>query len=657
MTGALGSVGVCLALNLALACSPAPIGSADAGSSDSGSSDAGSFDTGVDGASDAGETDAASGSDGGTLRDAATMEDSGVDAGHDSGVDSSFDAPPSPPVRCEAFGGEILVCDSSETSCGIVFESGEGCNAACASAGLMCLEAFENADDACAADRMRPALGCEETGHRSDYCVCGRGMCIPHTCDSLGACGRVSDGCGGELECGDTCGAGESCVAGFCRGEALCDEDDCPAFPGAEGEGRNAEGGRGGDVCHVTNTSDRGTGSLRDCMEGGSGARTVVFDIGGTIDLQSAIRSRRSRLTLAGQTAPGDGIVIRGYDVQIAGNHNIIQHLRFRSGDIRKARRDRDGHTEDSLTIDGNNIIVDHVSASWGIDECLSTASSDHSNITVQWSIISEGLHRTELFHGEWDPDHRGHSMGSLFKSRGGHSDLSIHHNLFAHNGNRNPAIGGYDDREDSQNADIRNNVLYNCRSFGYVSGETSQILLNYVGNYAIAGEDTTDRGMFDASDAANLSAYFTGNMLDRNENGRFDGSSVDGVGGDFRRVSSPHPMHEITTQSAPEALESVLMSAGARPWNRDSVDERVTQDVRDGTGRIVDSVSEAGGYPEIRGGTRITDSDRDGMPDAFERRAGTNPSRADNNGDIDGDGYTNLENYLHYASENGPLD
>jgi len=595
------------------------------------------------------------------------MPDPAVDAGAwtpdpeaDAAVaspDAAGEPPDGPPLDCGALASAgFEVCEASAERCGTVFRAREGCAAVCASAGLVCVEGWEDVDGMCAADRSRAALGCAATGHASDYCVCGReaGPCTPRTCSDMPlACGVVADGCGGNVDCSaTTCAAGTTCTGGTCRGEVRCAAGDCPAFPGAEGYGRNAEGGRGGDVYHVTSLGNSGSGTLRDAVTTARGPRTIVFDVAGIIDLTAPLRADVSRLTIAGQTAPGDGITVRGYQVDLQGDDLIVQHLRFRAGDIRKKTSSRDGFTEDSLTISGNDVIVDHVSASWGIDENLSTHSESWDRMTVQWSIVSEGLYHTELFHGEYDPSHHGHSMGSLFKPRTGNSHVSVHHSLYAHNGNRNPALGGYSSTQ-TQWAQIVNNVLYDWRDSGYTSGETARTHLDYIGNYGIFGASSSDRHLFEPTSECHVQLYQSGNYRDLDRDGRFDGTN-DGWGvftGDYTRASARVTDAPITTQDAPTALMLVLDQSGARPWSRDSVDRRVVEDVRTGRGRVIDSQEEVGGWGTLAEGSRVVDGDRDGMPDDYERMAGTSPTRADDDGDVDGDGYTNLENYLHWAS------
>lgn len=619
---------------------------------DAGERDAGrgfTIDAGVH--PDAGETPA--------VRDAGPTAPS-RDAGSMAPPDASVpDAGPAP-IDCGPIDGHAgwTLCSATAEACTAVFEDGAGCETVCAAAGLPCRRVYENVEGQCSADLDRPELTCTPaTNHQSDFCVCSREAwtppCEPKTCETaLLECGTgYDDGCGGTFDCNTACPAGLSCTDGFCGGPLpTCTANDCPAFFGAEGEGMYARGGRGGDVYHVTTRANAGAGSLRAGVSG-NGARTIVFDVGGYIDLTSPLTITRSNLTIAGQTAPGDGITIRGYQVQIDANHVIVQHLRFRSGDLLKATRTREGFTEDSLTIRGDDVIVDHVSASWGIDENLSAASS-FDDVTVQYSIISEGLHRTRLWHGEYDADHPGHSMGGLYKPSAGNASISLHHNLYAHNNNRNPAVGSYDDTQRIR-ADIRNNVIYNCPSMGYTSGRSERLEINYVGNYAVFGPSSDSSSMFRCNANNDVRIYQADNRRDRNRNGVFDGRD-DGwlaIPGDRSQRSTPFTFRPVTTHAPNDAIQLVLANAGARPWSRDAVDDRVVLSVSNDTGDVIDSQSEVGGYPALDRGTRVVDTDRDGMPDDFERIYGTNPNRADDDGDIDGDGYTNLERYLWWAA------
>jgi hypothetical protein len=433
------------------------------------------------------------------------------------------------------------------------------------------------------------------------------------------------------------------------------------AFPGAEGEGRLTSGGRGGDVYHVTNLNDSGAGSLRNGFLTASGPRTIVFDVGGTIALDSDLNITSPNVTIAGETAPGHGIAITQYGLGVNAPNVIMRHLRVRPGDAKKGPGA--GFNGDAISIWRSDVILDHVSASWGIDENLSVAGSGTRRVTVQYSTIAEGLDQTGLFHGEWDPAYNPggpehHSMGSLIKPTEGNGIVSMHHNLWTANGNRNPALGNYSD-DDNLKADIRNNVLYNNRSNGYSSGESERIDMNYVGNYAIAWTETKSGSLwrlFDADPANNMRIYQADNKVDGDLNHQHNGLNLnwDSFGGTYTKMTAPFAMAPVETHSANEAYERVLAAAGAFPRYRDSVDARLVDQVRNRGGKIIDSQNEVGGYPTLPNVARDAgwDTDGDGMPDGWEEIiAGLNPLVADNNGDLDGDGYTNLEEYLHHAA------
>ncbi len=647
-------------------------------------------------ADDAASADADATADAGDAADA----DAAADAADSDDVADAPALPDSTPGLCDPIGSHAkwALCDSGPGMCAGTFDDSAGCLAFCAAVGLACTEVWENIDGVCAADTDRPALSCSpESGHQSDWCLCGakpacipdcsgktcgddgcggscggcagQGQCLagqcvacaPQTCaSSLLECGSGhADGCGGTFSCAGACPPGLACDGGFCgTAPKPCTATACDAFPGAEGEGRFAKGGRGGDVCHVTSLSDAGAGTLRECATTQTGPRTVVFDVAGLITLGSPLTFSRNGLTLAGQTAPGDGIQIRGYQVMIKANDVIIQHLRFRAGDTKKKScpSGSGGFTEDSLTVQGSRIIVDHVSASWGIDESLS-GGSEFTDVTVQFSIIAEGLRQTGLFHGDCVSSYNpggsdGHSMGSLFKPSVGDGTLSMHHNLFAHNNNRNPALGTYK-TDQTMRADLRNNVIYNCPSMGYVSGASKEVKVNYIGNYAIFGPSSGSTAMFKGNGDSNVQLYTADNRIDTDRDGVFDGKAATSANftDSYKTASSPFAFEAVTTHSATAALPLVLAWAGACPWSRDAPDVRVVNDVKQGKGSLINSPSSVGGWGALAAGTAAKDSDKDGMPDAWEALYGSDPALADNNGDLDGDGYTNLEAYLHWAS------
>lgn len=442
-----------------------------------------------------------------------------------------------------------------------------------------------------------------------------------------------------------------------------------PAFPGAEGEGRFTTGGRGGDVYHVTNLNDTGAGSLRDGLATAfNGPRTVVFDVGGTIALSSDLNITNGNVTIAGETAPGQGIVITNFGIGINAPNVIVRHIRVRPGDASKGSGAERGFNGDAISIWRSDVILDHVSASWGIDENLSVAGNGTRRVTIQYSTISEGLAQTGLYHGEYDPNYNPggskiHSMGSLIKPGDGNGIISMHHNLWSNNGNRNPAVGNYS-KDHTMRFDVRNNVMYNNRSHGYSSGESKRIDMNYVGNYVIAGPSTASGSRFvgfRAGEANNMRIYSAGNRIDGNRNGILDGTNPTPafIQGDYETSTSAFSMAPVATETADQAFLSVAETAGAFYWNRDSVDARLINELLTQKGQIIDSPSEAGGYPLLPIIMRPNgwDADGDGMPDAWERMfPGLDPRVADNNGDLDANGYTNLEEYLHFCATGAAL-
>ncbi len=444
-----------------------------------------------------------------------------------------------------------------------------------------------------------------------------------------------------------------------------------PGFPGAEGEGMYVSGGRGGDVYHVTNLNDSGTGSLRYGLANApASGRTIVFDVGGMIALSSTLSVSRPNVTIAGQTAPGIGICLRNYGTGIGAQSIIIRHLRFRPGDANKGPAP--GFSGDSLSLSASRVIVDHCSASWGIDECLSSAGNGSYDVTVQYCFITEGLDQTGLYHDAWNtnynpggPSH--HSMGSLIKPVSGSGQATYHHSFWAGNGNRNPGVGTYDASQTFK-ADIRNNALYNNRNNGYRSdGLSSRFDLNYVGNYIIAGPETASSWWSKAFDAKNQDSNFyiyqSGNKIDSNRNLSRDGTDT-GWGmfaGTYNMLASPTSMRPVTTHTADQAYLRVINGAGALPWSRDSVDARMVQNLLGMSGSIIDSQTEVGGYPVLPPDSRPAgwDTDQDGMPDYWELAVGSDPQLANNN-HTNSDGYTDLEHYLNWLADlhaSGPQD
>ncbi|WP_207493476.1 pectate lyase [Aridibaculum aurantiacum] len=439
------------------------------------------------------------------------------------------------------------------------------------------------------------------------------------------------------------------------------------AFPGAEGFGRNTTGGRGGSVIEVTSLADNGPGTLRAAITA-SGPRIVVFKVAGRIKLESPLTIRNGDLTIAGQTAPGEGITITNYTVNISADNIIIRYLRFRLGDENRVE-------DDALTgRNRQNIIVDHCSLSWGVDEIGSFY--DIKNLTIQWSIFSESLYRS--VHSKGD-----HGYGGIWGGQG----ATFHHNLLAHHSNRNPRINGsrYSNQPALEIVDFRNNVIFNWGFNSIYGGEGGNT--NIVNNYYRPGPATSSGAV------QYRILQYTGYYVDRNVRpdtlygGKFyvDGNHVHGnanVSADnwtlgvqrdntataaqvaAARMNSPFTFAPVSTQPAVEAYDSVLAKVGANKPVRDAIDARIINEVRTGTvtyggaydsrvgGRksgIIDSQVTVGGFLNHASATPPVDTDKDGMPDAWEISKGLNPNDASDARRYNlSTGYTNVEVYIN---------
>lgn len=404
-----------------------------------------------------------------------------------------------------------------------------------------------------------------------------------------------------------------------------------PAFPGAEGYGSLTRGGRGGKVYEVTTLNPTGVGSLGAAI-GTSGPRTVVFRVAGTMEGKFEIRN--DHITIAGQTAPGDGITIKG-SLGIGANDVVIRYIRVRT--------DRGG---DAVAGRGNkNIILDHVSASWSSDEVMSIYHGE--KVTIQWCMITEACSKDHKFGAIW-----------------GNNYSTYHHNLFAHNISRNPRFAsgaGFND--------FRNNVIYNWQHQSIYGGEAHQpgkdqfnsFSGNVVANYYKAGPGTregiksrildpsTRRGEADAGKW----------WVSDNHVAGFPEVTADNWKGVTKkeahfRLAEPWPAMVINQQTAEKAYAAVLEHVGCSLPVRDAIDARIVQEVRNGTATrgangFVLNQEEAGGWIEMKSGPAPADTDNDGMPDEWEKKFDLNPAdAADNVADDDNDGYTNLEEYLN---------
>ena len=395
------------------------------------------------------------------------------------------------------------------------------------------------------------------------------------------------------------------------------------AFPGAEGYGAYAKGGRGGKVLFVTNLSDSGPGSLREAIET-KGPRTVIFRVGGIIETKG-LTIREPYITIAGQTAPGDGICIKKTDsdgnaLDLAGTHDvIIRFLRIRAGNNTGQFR-----SESFRASDSDNFIVDHCSCSWGNPETLSASGGSLDRYTVQWCFIAEGNNRQR------------HAFATALAG-----DRSTwHHNLFAHMEARVPRWGDI-----TVQCDFRNNVLYDWG--GYCGGGDLRTL-NYVNNYLRAGPSSIQRFfIFAPKVALPASIYVNGNFMA----GRLEVSADNWKGLNADRsfeASGPFPAPPVQTQSATEAFELVLKNAGATRPRRDSVDARIVSDARNGTGKIINDEKEVGGWPAYGSGEPAVDTARDGIPDEWKKGQGLQLNDPNVANAVNADGYTMLEVYLN---------
>lgn len=485
-------------------------------------------------------------------------------------------------------------------------------------------------------------------------------------------------------------------------GEAVIPGDDRPetepvAFPGAEGFGRKATGGRYGTVYYVTTLEDTAAkGSLRYALENseaGKTPQTVLFKVCGNIELVKELKVRNSNITIAGQSAPGDGICLKNFPVFIEADNVIIRFMRFRMGD----QGDTNNDGADALGgRNRNNIIIDHCSMSWCTDECVSFYAN--SNFTLQWCIISESLRLSKHSKGA-------HGYGGIW----GGTDASFHHNLLAHHDSRNPRLGPSPlSTPENERVDMRNNVIYNWCGNSTYGGEAMHV--NIVNNYYKPGPATptgSKRGRIiaidkkiDQTDLPTYAAifdrwgtfYIAGNVVDDGKNDRNCQNATNdnwtyGVYNQFAskygtvsdvdkkamKLSTPVPYGEVTTHPAAVAYEKVLQYAGAS-LARDSYDSRIIDEVRTGTARFTgSSVANAGGYPapgiidtpfDIRPADAsadwspwprlekrfdLVDSDNDGIPDEWERSHGLDPNDPSDalRHTLDGK-YTNLEYYLN---------
>lgn len=462
-----------------------------------------------------------------------------------------------------------------------------------------------------------------------------------------------------------------------------------PAFPGAEGFGMYTTGGRGGKVYHVTTLEDNGKTSLKGSLRWANaqaGPRIIVFDVSGTIFLKSALKIS-ANTTIEGQTAPGDGICIADYPVTL-NNNTITRYLRFRLGNRQVAHHEGDGLGG----MDLHDVMVDHCSVSWSIDECLSVYGS--KNLTVQWCLAGQSLKNA------------GHSKGAHgYGGNWGGSGATYHHNLLAHHESRVPRLGPRQSTQTDERMDLRNNVFYNWGGNGCYGGEGMNV--NIVNNYYKVGPATLRRSALIQRRIAGIGIrtstythhgtehpndwdkmwhvwgdfYVRGNVNSVHADvtkdnwtygiyNQIDNKQVDNTytqrTKDTICVTTPHPFYAVTTETAYKAYGKVLAYAGAC-LHRDAVDQLLVNDTQNGTathtgtgnGRVpgiinnqndikpVGAGDDWSPWPMLKQDTPPADTDRDGMPDEWETANGCNPA-VDDAATLAPNGYANIENYAN---------
>jgi hypothetical protein len=435
------------------------------------------------------------------------------------------------------------------------------------------------------------------------------------------------------------------------------------AFPGAEGFGKYTTGGRGGKVFAVTNLNDDGPGSLREAVVKNY-PRVIVFAVSGTIHLNSKLNIKGD-VTIAGQTAPGDGICLADNSVQLSGNNIIVRYLRFRMGDKFQRNGMVDGNGSDDAFggVGRKNIIIDHCSGSWSTDEVFSIYGGDST--TVQWNLIAEPLNYSYHFE-KGDTSYERHGYGAIWGGR--HS--SFHHNLIAHCNSRTPRWDGIRNIPE-ENCDFVNNVIYNWGHNNVYAGEGGNY--NIVSNYYKYGPSTSKNVMYRVANPWSKPPsigfgkwYIDGNYVDGNnevtKNNWLGVTIEDGKAGDLIKVkvaSSAFQLIAVNTQNAKQAYEAVLKNAGAVLPKRDTLDGRIINEVKSGTGRMIDV---QGGYPHgtdyektvtawpaLQSIPALKDSDKDGIPDDWETKNGLNPNEASDASALKlHQFYTNVEVYIN---------
>ena len=431
------------------------------------------------------------------------------------------------------------------------------------------------------------------------------------------------------------------------------------AFPGAEGYGKYTEGGRGGRVIIVSNLNDKGEGSFRDAVNA-AGRRIVMFAVSGTIHLESPLFIKGD-VTIAGQSAPGDGICLADFPVSLGGDNIIVRYMRFRMGDKNQRGGMVNGNGGDDA-FGGQrrkNIIIDHCSMSWSTDEVFSVYAGDST--TVQWNIISEPLNYSYHFE-TGDKDYEHHGFGGIMGGR----HFTAHHNLWAHCTNRTPRFDGIRNSP-TENVDMRNNVIYNWGGNNVYAGEGGNY--NVADNYYRPGPSTAKNALTKVVNPYKTARipfgkfYIAGNLIE----GSTEVSKDNWLGVDMQngtdqdkekaKMTVPFPSVQIPAQSATDAYKAVLESAGAS-FRRDTLDQRIIKDVKERRGDFVDVQggyahgtayeSTVNAWPALKSGKAPADTDKDGMPDAWEKSQRLNAAVNDAAAFTIDERYSNIEMYLN---------
>jgi pectate lyase len=439
------------------------------------------------------------------------------------------------------------------------------------------------------------------------------------------------------------------------------EENKAIAFPGAEGFGKYTTGGRGGKIFIVSNLNDKGPGSFREAAEA-KGKRIIVFAVSGTVHLGTKL-SIKGDVTIAGQSAPGDGICLADNSVSLSGDNIIVRYIRFRMGDKYQKGGMVDGNGGDDAFggTHRKNIIIDHCSLSWSTDEVFSVYAGDST--TLQWNLISEPLNYSYHFE-TGDKDYEHHGYGGIW----GGLHLTAHHNLFAHCNNRNPRFNGIRHTA-TEFVDYRNNVIYNWGSNNIYAGEGGDY--NIVNNYFKYGPNTSKSVRARICNPGKNETIGFGKWY---VNGNYVDEAKDVIGNNWLGVhmgnggteedkkntviDEQHSAEAIITENAIDAYKAVLRSAGAS-FKRDTLDIRIISNVENRTGSFIDV---QGGYPHgtayeltvnawpaLKSLPSPADADKDGMPDDWEKRNGLNPSDPSDAAQIKlHNFFTNIEIYLN---------